>query len=211
MQNYDSFLNFRKSHFGNLAIYNPKIIDEQKEITKEDEVRKYIIVTAKNFIGKQEIRGNKGFYDPDFEKKMKEVGWLKDQAWCSYFVELIWKLAFSKIKDNELLLNRLEKLFSASAVTTYKHFLNESDIEVNKIAKKGSIVIWQNYKTGHASWTGHAGIVYDFSDEGIISVEGNTNVDGAREGYEVCYRNRPYNYYVNHGLRMLGFIHPNFM
>lgn len=41
--------------------------------------------------------------------------------------------------------------------------------------------------------TGHTGIVEKVEDDVIHTIEGNTNDDGSREGYEVCRRTRPRN------------------
>ena len=41
-------------------------------------------------------------------------------------------------------------------------------------------------------WT-HVGFVSDASASSFATVEGNTNDDGDREGYEVCARRRGYN------------------
>lgn len=38
---------------------------------------------------------------------------------------------------------------------------------------------------------GHTGIVEKVDDEIIYTIEGNTNDEGSREGYEVCRRARP--------------------
>jgi hypothetical protein len=40
-------------------------------------------------------------------------------------------------------------------------------------------------------WT-HTGIVTQATDAGVLTIEGNTNDEGAREGYEVCRRVRAY-------------------
>jgi hypothetical protein len=40
-------------------------------------------------------------------------------------------------------------------------------------------------------WT-HTGLVTQFHDDFFDTIEGNTNDDGNREGYEVCARSRGY-------------------
>ncbi len=40
-------------------------------------------------------------------------------------------------------------------------------------------------------WT-HVGIVTEAADGSFKTIEGNTNDEGSREGYEVCARNRGY-------------------
>jgi hypothetical protein len=54
----------------------------------------------------------------------------------------------------------------------------------------------------HANGTGHMGIVLEArTDATLRTIEGNTNDDGAREGYSVCRRVRP-----ERGLRFIRLI-----
>jgi hypothetical protein len=55
-------------------------------------------------------------------------------------------------------------------------------------AGPGSFFLVRNTPT---DWT-HTGIVVSASGETFKSIEGNTNDDGSREGYEVCARTRGY-------------------
>jgi hypothetical protein len=165
-----------------------------------------IVETAKSYIGQEEILGNLGFKNSDFENKMKSVGWQKTQAWCSYFTELIWKQAYGKINKQDII-KELNLLFDGSAVKTYNNFKNK--FIVSKEPIDGSIVIWQHYSNSEPGWTGHAGIVVDILDNSIKTIEGNTNNDGSREGYMVCEKIRPLNFNpVKNGLVLRGFIYP---
>ncbi len=56
-------------------------------------------------------------------------------------------------------------------------------------AGPGSFFLVRNTPT---DWI-HTGIVVSTSDETFKTIEGNTNDDGSREGYEVCARTRGYN------------------
>ena len=168
------------------------------------EIAKKIVQTANSFLGQEEIRGNLGFKDKTFEEYMAAVGWKKKQAWCSYFVELVWKLAF--VHDQNLI-RELNRLFSASAVETWVFFLS-SDWITSNIPSEGSLAVWQKYKKGVSHWSGHIGIVISHDDKHFTTIEGNTNDDGSREGYEVAEKHRKYSWKVNNGLRLLGFIHP---
>ena len=76
------------------------------------------------------------------------------------------------------------------------------------VPEKGAVVIWRFKKNGKASWTGHAGIVVDFDDRYIYTVEGNTNDDGSREGGVVAEKKRRYAYNVKNGLELYGFVYP---
>jgi hypothetical protein len=154
---------------------------------------------ARQYVGKTEKPGNKGFNDLVFETKMISVGFASGQAWCSYFAELVAKEALPT-KAVEL-----NKHFSASAVQTFKNF-TDAGYQISKIPVKDSVVIWQNYKDGKPQWTGHAGIVSNvLSKTSFQSIEGNTNDNGGREGYIVAEKTRTIATRKD-GLDILGFI-----
>ena len=150
---------------------------------------------AKSYIGKNEVPGNMGFTDKVFEKKMIDVGFVKSWAWCALFLELCVK------EGNPDFYKLHEKLFSASATSTYKNF----DIakKTKQLPSVGDGVIWR-FGNG---WQGHAGIVISITDDGFYSIEGNTNAAGGREGIEVARKKRllktPYS---PKGLNLVGFI-----
>jgi len=172
----------------------------------ENPIRETIVKTANSFIGQEEIRGNLGFKDDQFEEMMKAVGWRKKQAWCAYFAELVWKLGFVHHPDSN---KELDKLFSASAVQTWKNFSNSSWL-ANQTPQEGAVAIWQTYRQGNPHWTGHVAIVTGIASiNRFITVEGNTNPSGGREGYTVAQKNRNLSSVnTESGLRLLGFIHP---
>jgi hypothetical protein len=160
-------------------------------------------------LGQEEIRGNLGFKDPEFERRMQAVGFKKGHAWCSYYAELVWKLAYQQY--DATMNDTLDKLFSASAVQTWKNFKKAIEFETTLVPDEGSLVVWQTYKNGTPHWTGHIGIVikYDQESDSLITVEGNTNDDGSREGYKVAKKRRKNMYRkTKTGLRLLGFITP---
>jgi len=167
-------------------------------------IQKIIKAKAISFIGQEEILGNLGFKDSEFQDYMETVGWEEAQAWCAYFAELVWKLAYAEIDSTYI--NILDKLFSGSAVATYGNF-SKSDFGTSMEAGIGDVVIWQKYKHGKPHWSGHAGIVVDIiNDDTYKTVEGNTNDKGGREGYIVSEKECDYN---NRGtLRLKGFIKP---
>ena len=177
-----------------------------------------IQTVANKYIGEKEIKGNQGFKNPEFERKMKAVGFQEGHAWCAYFAELVWKEAYQQYDSTFIPI--LDKLFSASAVQTFRNFENFDGFETDRECPEvGDVVIWQNYKNGKPHWTGHAGIVvstesiddpncyyrihYDFE-----SVEGNTNSQGGREGIEVAIKKRNTYTHSGNGLNILGFIKP---
>lgn len=172
-------------------------------------INEEIVLVAKSYEGQEEIRGNKGFKEEDFETKTKAVGWQKDQAWCSYFSELVWKEAYQQW--DATLFSRLDKLFVGSAVTTFRNFQKTKDFVCNQNPKPGCLVVWQNYESGAASWSGHIGIVETASvpKQLFTAIEGNTNDNGEREGFEVAIKTRTLNFKPKqNGLVLLGFVHP---
>jgi hypothetical protein len=162
-----------------------------------------VVEIAKKYIGKTEKPSNSGFSDELLQKRMEEVGWQKGQAWCSFLMELICKEADQKNWW------KLEKLFSGSAVETFKNFKANG----NKILDKpvvGSLVVWQKQINGKPHWSGHIGLVSEvINDTTFKSIEGNTIPDNAsgdsREGYIVAQKKRTVKKVTN-GLQIIGFI-----
>jgi hypothetical protein len=155
---------------------------------------------ALQYIGKTEKPGNSGFTDEDFEKRMRAVGFQKGHAWCAYFAELVFKEAFpAKFFE-------LDRLFSASTVQTFKNFRDAAYL-IGYAPQPNTLVIWQSYKEGKPLTTGHAGIVSKVTSSWEFeSVEGNTNSEGGREGFEVAVMHRKVLAEVKNGLKILGFI-----
>lgn len=167
-----------------------------------------IVGIAQKYIGEQEIAGNMGFKDADFQKKMEAVGFLKGQAWCTLFTELVWKEAYNlNTPEATAILAKLDKLFSASATATYKNFELDGTFKVGQVPMPGAIVIFRH----GIGWQGHAGIVtaYANGEKTFATVEGNTNKDGSREGFEVDPKSRKLGLPLNkNGLNIVGFIYP---
>lgn len=157
---------------------------------------------ASSLIGQKEISGNAGFKDPGFQKRMVEVGWKKKEAWCAYAGELIWKEAFT---IQHPLYAELDKLFSASAVTTWNNFKKSKYFKTGQQPKKGALAIWQLGKTA----SGHLGVVIvELPVPGFETVEGNTNAAGGREGIEMADKIRKTGEpFKAKGLNLLGFVY----
>ena len=130
---------------------------------------------AKKYVGKTEKPSNSGFTDPEFERRMKEVGWLTGQAWCSYFGELCYKEAFpDKYK-------KLQSLFDASAVKTFNKFKAGGFI-ISQVPVDNSIVVWQHYSKGIPGWQGHLGIcVKAINASNFKTIEANTVPSGGNQ------------------------------
>src|SRR5690606_18642823 len=94
------------------------------------------IEIAKKYVGIKEVKGNMGFLDADFDKKMRAVGFQDGHAWCAYASELVFKEAFPERFDE------FDKLFSASAVQTFKNF-EAAGYTISDKPVEGALVIWQ--------------------------------------------------------------------
>jgi hypothetical protein len=166
-----------------------------------NQLNKDIRRIALSYLDQEEIAGNMGFQDPKFEAMMKLTGWQKGQAWCAYFVELVYR---------EAGLIQLADILSAGAVDTWNRAQKSDLCSCSQVPETGSIVIWQSVTAGKVSWSGHAGIVVAYfpRTNQVITVEGNTDGTGGREGVEVAVRIRLMEFTRNDGLRMIGFITP---
>lgn len=157
---------------------------------------------ALKYIGKTEKPSNSGFNDADFEKKMKDTGWIKSASWCAFFTELVWKEAYGTKYTSEL-----SKLFSGSATATFKNFdlAKANGWETGKVPKIGALAVWRHGN----GWQGHIGIVVEENGVSFKSVEGNTNDVGGREGYIVAKKSRiTKGVYTAKGLNLIGFVYP---
>jgi len=161
---------------------------------------------AQTYIGQTEIPGNKGFTNPEFQKKMIAMGFQTTHSWCLYFCELVWKEAYGKTHP---LFVAIDKLISASALSTYYNFKGAEGWEVNSTPEVGSIMCFK-HGVDPKKWEGHGCIVVEtLEDKKCRTVEGNTNDEGGREGYIVARKTRSYgNPPSPKGLNFLGFIHP---
>lgn len=165
---------------------------------------KTVVKIAQSYIGQKEIKGNQGFEDKEFEKRMEEVGFKKGYAWCCLFAELCFVSAMVDKKEE------LTKLFSASVVTTLRNFSGSKNWSIVKTPSPGALAVFQTVRNGRKHWTGHIGIVekIDKKNKTFTCIEGNTNGSGGREGIEVARRVRKIEFDRLNGLVLQGFIVP---
>ncbi len=157
---------------------------------------------ALKYIGKTEKPNNAGFNDADFEKRMRDVGFITGASWCAFFCELVYKEAYGNKYTNEL-----NTLFSGSATATFKNFnlAKSNGWQTGTEPKIGALAVWSHGN----SWQGHIGIVVEENSVSFKSVEGNTNDVGGREGYIVAKKSRITKaVYSAKGLNLIGFIYP---
>ena len=130
---------------------------------------------AKRQIGVTEIpKGSNA--GPEVEIYLKSVGLSKGYSWCMAFVYWCINEA-SKKTDNP---NPLKK--TAGVIDQWN-----SRPELRRTKPEPGYVFIMDFGKG----LGHTGFVEKvFSTGKIQTIEGNTNVDGSREGYAVCRRIR---------------------
>lgn len=163
-----------------------------------------IVETARKYVGQAEKPGkNAGFKDAAFETAMRAVGWQTGWAWCVCFCKLVWFEAFA---GNEALLKRVGELLVPMATAAYARFSKATDFQVSRTPVPGAIAIWKH----GIGPQGHAGIVVEVLQDGdFVTIEGNTNAGGGREGDQVARKVRQLNFTVREGrLNLVGFILP---
>lgn len=158
-----------------------------------------VIDIGTKYIGEKEIKGNAGFKNAEFQKAMQDDGWKKGEAWCAYFMEMIFEEAYPEIEQE------LDRLFSGSCVQTLNNFRN-AGYEISSLPVLGSLMILQKYNENKAHWSGHCGLPTGLMDNSSWKcIEGNTNSSGSREGDCVAQKSRSLMYYPT-GLRVAGFV-----
>lgn len=115
---------------------------------------------------------------PDVEKYLKSVGLGKGYSWCMGFV--FWCTAQAALKTG--IINPLKK--TAGVIDQY----NSRKNLVITVPVPGCVFI-MDFGKGQ----GHTGFVEKIEGDIIHTIEGNTNEDGSREGYEVARRTRKIN------------------
>jgi hypothetical protein len=138
-------------------------------------LEKQTLEVAKTQIGVQEVpKGSNAGYD--IEKYLKSVGLGKGNSWCMAFV--FWCVNEASIKSG--VKNPLLKTGGVLKQWTSRPLLHVTS------PLPGDIFI-MDFGQGK----GHTGFVESVLSGGrITTIEGNTNDDGSREGYEVCRRTR---------------------
>ena len=111
------------------------------------------------------------------ESYLKSVGLGKGYSWCMAFVYWSVKEAAKQLNTTSPLIKTAGVLRQWNEVNSKMKFTNPTP---------GDIFI-MDYGKGQ----GHTGFVVEVLSNGNLkTIEGNTNDEGSREGYEVCYRTR---------------------
>jgi hypothetical protein len=115
----------------------------------------------------------------------------KDFPWCAGFVQTIFDLACSAAgrKFTEM----IPRTFSCDGLGLYALSKNRL-IPQSQISKRlkeispGDIFLIK-HPQNKLDWT-HTGLIESVGRGHLVTIEGNTNDEGGREGYEVCRRRR---------------------
>jgi len=113
----------------------------------------------------------------------------KEWAWCAGFACFIMRQAVEALQTllpvhPTFSCDELASRSRTSGIFVSGEHLTEPTTELTP----GSIFL---HRSTSKDWT-HTGIVVDLQPETFVTIEGNTNDEGSREGYEVCKRIRGY-------------------
>lgn len=117
---------------------------------------------------------------PEVNQYLKSVGLGKGYAWCMAFV--YW--CVNKAAGEMGIQNPLVK--TGGVLHQFNHTTLRKLPNRSAGVKPGDIFIMQ-----FGDGTGHTGFVEKVENGIVTTIEGNTNDDGSREGYEVARRQRP--------------------
>jgi hypothetical protein len=109
-------------------------------------------------------------------------------AWCAGFVSFVLKQACTALDASLPITPSVSCDSLAANAKERKVFLAEAAATDHSKLTPGSFFLLRRTDN---DWV-HTGIVTNIAAETIRTIEGNTNDDGSREGYEVCQRIRGY-------------------
>lgn len=112
-----------------------------------------------------------------------------DWAWCAGFACFILRQAADTLKISMPIKREVGCDALAANAQEKGIFISEDDLVPAEMLP-GSIFLNRN-PDNSSDWT-HTGLVTAFGEDAFDTIEGNTNDDGHREGYEVCARVRGY-------------------
>lgn len=169
----------------------------------KEKILKMLIDRATTFIGTTEHGGdNRGKNVEMFQKAVD--GKASREAWCMCFVQHCIKEVMKNVDATKV----KKSLFSSEhCMTVWNN--TEPRYRLSK-PQIGAIVIWQYYKDGKATASGHTGIVTGITADGksMMTIEGNTGPGGdiIREGDGVHKKVRTVQ--GSTSMRVKGFIMP---
>jgi len=163
-----------------LEIQEPDFIIYKKRFTEviviETSLAKEALFVASTQIDVREEGNNAG---PEVARYLKSVSLNTGYAWCMAFVYWCVDVAAKRLELKNPLIKTAGVLREWNE-TTLRKIPNRSNG-----VQPGDIFIMD-----FGSGSGHTGFVEKISGGLIYTIEGNTNDDGSREGYEVARRTR---------------------
>jgi Putative peptidoglycan binding domain len=115
-----------------------------------------------------------------------------DWAWCAGFITFVMQQAAQTLDTDMPIRGSVSCDTLAAQAKEAGRFVSEADIRngavsVHDLPTAGLFLV----RRTRTDWV-HTGLVTAFETEFFQTIEGNTNDEGQREGYEVCARTRGY-------------------
>lgn len=126
----------------------------------------------------EQPKGSNG--GPEVNQYLRSVGLGAGYAWCMAFV--YW--CVGKAAREEEVRNPLIK--TGGVMRQWNETILRRLPKTSSGIKPGDIFVMK-----FAHGTGHCGFIIKIENGLVTTIEGNTNEDGSREGYEVAIRQRP--------------------
>jgi hypothetical protein len=147
-----------------------------------NEQRDRVMEIARNEIGtREEPKGSN--WGPRVSQYLQSVGIRSPAAWCAAFVHWVFGCALPPVK------NPLPKTGRCSLIHRWAR--EQKRIVKPENAEPGDLVLFWFPSLNRAAHIAIVGRVQFLADGPICwTVEGNTNDEGSREGYEVARRRR---------------------
>ena len=159
------------------------------EETMEQLKSRLLPFEASRWIGTKESGGdNKGQLVEMFQKAVD--GKAQGEAWCLAFAQFCISQVDFLYDEMTLSSNRHSPLLKTEHCLT---LWNASTSLRDTNPQVGHLILWQHYKDGKATTSGHVGIIKEVRTDKLITIEGNTGegTGVVREGDGVYLRERP--------------------
>ena len=144
--------------------------------------RQVALHIAISYIGQQEIPKGSN-WGPFVQECLKTVGIFNPAPWCMAVMYRIYKEAAEKT-------GQPNTCFRTGHVLTCWNMTPKDKRILKKNATAANVLAGYQFFMDFGKSTGHTGIVERIEGDTIHTLEGNTNDEGSREGYEFCRRTR---------------------
>ena len=122
---------------------------------------------------------------PQVDQYLKSVGLKPGYPWCMAFVYWCYNQAAGSLCFPNFLIRTGGVLHQWIEQQPTRKIILDKVLKRPAIVQPGAVFI-MDYGKG----TGHTGLVERIQDGLVYTIEGNTNDEGSREGFEVCRRTR---------------------